>query len=72
MFSISFTFFLKSLKGSVSNCLEKEQKLSSIMKSFTSDKTIDSMNNDLFDEQIKYISTKEIRLNDDLQTLRLH
>lgn len=42
------------------------------MKSFTSDKTIDSMNNDLFDEQIKYISTKEIRLNDDLQTLRLH
>ncbi|CAH8505607.1 unnamed protein product [Schistosoma intercalatum] len=61
---------IKSLKGSVSNCLEKEQKLSSIMKSFTSDKTIDSKNNDLFDEQIKYISTKEIRLNDDLQTLR--
>ncbi|CAI2726804.1 unnamed protein product [Schistosoma spindalis] len=61
---------VKSLKGSVSSCLEKEQKLSSIMKSFTSDKTIDPMNNDLFDEQIKFITTKEVQLNADLQTLR--
>ncbi|XP_018646020.1 hypothetical protein Smp_130010 [Schistosoma mansoni] len=62
---------LKSLKDSISNCLEKEQRLSSMMKSFTTDKLIDSMNNNLFDEQIKYISTKEAQLNDDLQTLRL-
>uniref|UniRef100_A0A5K4EMI4 Cilia- and flagella-associated protein 157 n=2 Tax=Schistosoma mansoni TaxID=6183 RepID=A0A5K4EMI4_SCHMA len=61
---------LKSLKDSISNCLEKEQRLSSMMKSFTTDKLIDSMNNNLFDEQIKYISTKEAQLNDDLQTLR--
>ncbi|CAH8477663.1 unnamed protein product [Schistosoma turkestanicum] len=61
---------LKTLKSSISNCLEKEEKLSSIMEPLTTDKKIDKINNDSFDEQIKYIGTTEIKLNEDLQTLR--
>ncbi|TNN08874.1 hypothetical protein EWB00_006823 [Schistosoma japonicum] len=61
---------LQSLKVSISNCLEKEQKLSSLMESLTISKNIDLLNNDLFDEQIKCINLKESKLTEDLQTLR--
>ncbi|KAK4469704.1 hypothetical protein MN116_007229 [Schistosoma mekongi] len=61
---------LQSLKVSISNCLEKERKLSSIIESLTINKEFDLLNNHFLDEQINCINLKEIKLNEDLQTLR--
>ncbi|CAH8503093.1 unnamed protein product [Heterobilharzia americana] len=62
---------LQSLKNSISNCLKKEQRLCSIMEIFLTNENIHPLNLDIFFyEQIKNMNMKEVKLTEEVKTLR--